>query len=273
VSFNFGRTSRVVSITSGKGGVGKTSVAVNLSIALARSGKRTLLADCDLGLANAALLLGVNPAVTIDDVIEGRLSPDEVIIEGPHDLHLLPGGSGIGSIREFDAATRQKLSNGLRPWSRMTDFVIVDTPTGASDATLEMVATADQVLLVLSSEPTAFMDAYATVKMLTLEYGVTGISVIANMVQNGAEGRILFSRFHEVVSRFLPTQLDLLGSVPADPHMREAVMHKKACVDAYPQAHASAAFSRLAATLSDRSIAASPNGSRFFGMEVRHAVR
>jgi flagellar biosynthesis protein FlhG len=263
----------VVSVTSGKGGVGKTSIAVNLSLALARSGKRTLLADCDLGLANAALLLGINPAVTIDDVIEGRLSPDEVIVEGPHDLHLLPGGSGIGSVRQFSDDVRRKISAGLRPWSRMTDFVIVDTPTGASNATLDLVATADLVLLVLSGEPTAFMDAYATVKMLTLEHGVQGISVIANMVQNDAEGRALFARFHDVVSRFLPTQLDLIGSVPADPHMRDAVMHKKACVDAYPQAHASAAFGRLAATLSDRSIAASPSGARFFGMEMRHVVR
>lgn len=270
---HFGRTARIISVTSGKGGVGKTSVAVNLAAALARIGKRVLLADYDLGMANAAILLGLNPPVTIDDVLDGRLPVEDVLIEGPDGMTVLPGGSGTGSIPEFGSDARRRLADGLRPQARTHDYFIIDTPTGASGATLETVASADAVTLVLSDEPTAFMDAYAMVKMLTLDHGVRHFRVIANLVENAAAGRTLFHRFNEVVARFLPSDLVFLGAVPTDRHMRDAVLHKRCCVDAYPASPAAIAFARIAADITATDIPISPGGQRFLGQEVMHVVR
>jgi flagellar biosynthesis protein FlhG len=270
---HFGRSARVISITSGKGGVGKTSLGVNLAMALARIGRRTLLADCDMGMANAAILLGMNPPVTIDDVIAGRLSVDEVVIEAADQLMLLPGGSGTGTVPALGSDARRLLSQGLRPYAHMAELILVDTPTGAAATTLETVAAADRVLLVLSSEPTAFMDAYATIKALTLDHGCAAISVITNMVDSDAAGRQLFARFQDVVGRFLPSRLDHVGSVPTDHHMRDAVLHKRCCVEAWPHAPASIAIARIAASLADQSIAIAPGGNRFFGQEVMHGAR
>jgi flagellar biosynthesis protein FlhG len=270
---HFARQSRIVSLTSGKGGVGKTSIAVNLAAALSGMGRRTLLADCDLGMANAAMLMGLNSPVTINDVLEGRLSVDEVVTEIEDDLFVLPGGSGTGTMPAFGSDARKRLAMGLRPFSRMTDFILVDTPTGASPAAMDSVASADTIILVLSDEPTAFMDAYATAKILTLDRQCTSFHVITNMVANEAAGRGLFGRFHDVVSRFLPASVSLLGSVPSDRHMREAVLHKKPCVLAYPHSPAATAIARIAARLADMPIAISTGGNRFLGQEVSHVVR
>ena len=273
MTMNFGRTARIISVTSGKGGVGKTSVAVNLAVALSKIGRRVLLADCDFGMANAAMLLGQNPPVTIDDVLDGRLSVDEVVSEGPDGLMLLPGGSGTGNMPEYGTAARQRLAESLRPFGRMTDYFMVDTPTGASSATLETVSAADMVMLVLSDEPTAFMDAYATIKLLTLEHGCSHFCVVANMVESEGAGRQLFARFNDVVSRFLPSELTFLGGIPMDRHMRDAVLRKRCCADAYPHSPAAMAIARIAARVSDLSISISPGGHRFLGQELPHVLR
>lgn len=270
---HFGRTARIISVTSGKGGVGKTSIAVNLSAALARMGRRILLADYDLGMANAAILLGLNSAHTIDDVLEGRLPVDAVLSEGPDGLTVLPGGSGTGSMPEFGSAARQRLAEGLRPHARTHDYFIIDTPTGASGATLETVAAADMVLLVLSDEPTAFMDAYAMVKMLTLDHGVKHFRVVANLVENETAGRTLFARFADVVARFLPADLAYLGAVPTDRHMRESVLHKRCCVDAYPASPAAVALARIATQITVLDIPKTPGGQHFLGQEAMHVLR
>jgi flagellar biosynthesis protein FlhG len=271
MTVHFPRQSRVLSFTSGKGGVGKTSLAVNLAMALSHIGRRTLLADCDLGLANAAMMLGFDSPVSIDDVLEGRLSVDEVVTEIEDDLFVLPGGSG--TTPAFGSEARNRLAMGLRPFSRMTDFILVDTPTGISPAAMEVVSAADTVVLVLSEEPTAFMDAYAATKILALDHGCRNFEVIANMVTNEAAGRNLFARFHDVVSRFLPASITLLGSIPADRHMRDAVRHKTPCVSAYPYSPAAAAIGKIAARIVGLDIALSPGGNRFLSQEVSHGVR
>lgn len=270
---HFGRQARIVSVTSGKGGVGKTSIAVNLAAALSRIGSRTLLVDCDLGLANAAILMGHDSPVTINDVLEGRLSVDEVVSEIDDHLLILPGLTGAGEMPAFDAEARNRLAHGLRPFARMTNFILVDSPTGVSRQAMEIVSAADSVVLVLSEEPTAFMDAYATAKILALDHGCMSFQIVANMVSNEGAGRDLFARFHDVVSRFLPVAISFLGSIPADRHMRDAVLHKRPCVMAYPHSPAAIAISRIAARIGDLNIPISPGGDRFLAQEVPHVVR
>lgn len=262
------RTARVITLASGKGGVGKTNIAVNLSLALSRLRRRSMLVDCDLGLANAAIMMGLQAADTLEDVVDGSLSLDEIVIDGPDAVFVIPGASGGGSTPRIDEAARRRLGDAFRPHVRSLDYVIVDTATGAAPDTLELVANSDMILLVVAPEPTAFMDAYATAKKLTLDHGATEISIVANLVDSEAAGRDLFRRFSDVAARFLKTELRFMGSIPRDEHVRAAVMRKRCCIQAFPQAPASLALGRLARTIDILDMPPAHGGARFFGMEA-----
>jgi flagellar biosynthesis protein FlhG len=266
------RSARVIAVTSGKGGVGKTNVSVNLSVALARMGKQAMLVDGDLGLANANILLGLNTTATIADVLARDCAMADVVQEGPSGLKLVPGHSGSGLNPALAASDRRRLADAFRPYAEEVDHVLVDTATGISPEALSLVAASDVILLVLSSEPTAFMDAYQLVKVLALDHGRSDISVVTNMVESETLGQQLFDHFQSVVARFLPTQLAYLGSIPRDEHVREAVLRKRCCLEAFPDSRASAAFSRLARAISDKKLPMTEGGQRFFGMEALHGA-
>jgi flagellar biosynthesis protein FlhG len=232
------RSARVISLASGKGGVGKTNIAVNLSLALSRLRRRSMVVDCDMGLANAALMMGLKANETIDDVVSGSLSLDEIVVDGPEAVFVIPGSTGGDGATSLDPAARRRLAAAFRPHARSLDYVIVDTATGNAPDTLDLVADADMVLLVISPEPTAFMDAYATAKRLTLEQGVREIAIVANMVDNEAAGRDLFRRFSDVAARFLTTEFRFI------------------------------ALGRLARTIDFLDLTPGDGGARFFGMEA-----
>lgn len=266
------RSARVIAVTSGKGGVGKTNVSVNLSVALARMGRRTMLVDGDFGLANANILLGVDPSATIADLVTSDCDIPDIVQQGPGGVFLVPGHSGTGALAELDRSSRRRLADAFRPYAAALDTVIVDTATGISPHAMGLVAASDTVLLVLSDEPTAFMDAYALVKVLTLEHDCAAVSVVTNMVADAAAGAALFRRFCDVVAKFLPADLVHLGSIPRDHHVREAVFRKRCVVDAFPDCAASMAFLGIARMLSREPAPLTPGGSIFFGMEARHGL-
>ncbi len=266
------RNARVIAVTSGKGGVGKTNVSVNLAVALARLGKQAMLVDGDVGLANANILLGLNSSATIADVLARDCAVREVVQQGPAGMMLVAGHSGRGFGNALAPAERKRLARAFRPYAEELDHVLVDTATGISDEALSLVGTSDIILLILSSEPTAFMDAYQLVKALAFDHGRKEICVVTNMVDDEASGRKLFEQFEEVVRRFLPTQLTHLGSIPRDDHVREAVLRKRACLEAFPDSRASAAFARLARTILGLSLPFTEGGERFFGMEALHGA-
>jgi flagellar biosynthesis protein FlhG len=262
------RSARVIAVTSGKGGVGKTNVSVNLSVALARMGSRAMLIDGDVGLANANILLGLNAPATIADLLARDRGMADVMQQGPAGLMLVPGHSGGGMNSALGETDRRRLAAAFRPYANEVDHVLVDTATGIGPEALDLVAASDVILLVLSAEPTAFMDAYQLVKVLALEHDRTDVSVVTNMVEDEASGRQLFEHFEEVVRRFLPTRLTYLGSIPRDEHVREAVLRKRPCLEAFPDSRASAAFSRLARAIGDEKLPARDGGDRFFGLEA-----
>ncbi len=262
-----GRRARIVVMASGKGGVGKTSIAVNMALALARTGKRTMLLDCDYGLGNAAIMLGVNAEMTIEDVMLGRVALEDAIETTGDGLLLVPGASGVVQTKELARPDRRRLADAFRPQAETLDYLLVDPPSGIQPNTMRLMAMSDRILLVLTGEPTAFMDAYATVKLLALDHGCTTVSVIANMVDSEGSGRDLFGRFHDVASRFLPSDIDYLGSLPRDEHLRMAIMHKQPCITAYPESRASTAIMRLAVALDSLDMPACAAASRFFGLE------
>lgn len=261
---------RVIAFASGKGGVGKTNIAVNLSVALARMNRRTMLMDCDFGMANAAIMLGINAGVDLERFASGYADLESIMLQGPGGLHLIPGGSA-GSLPPSRHKLRRRLALEMRQRAHALDYVIVDTPSGVSPQGVSTIADSDRILLIVSAEPTTFMDAYATLKLLTLEYGCRSVSVIANTVDDEAAGRDLFNRFSDVASRFLTSELHFLGSIPRDEHMRAAVFRKHCCLDAFPESRASAAIQRIAIALDKDRIAPAIGGDRFFALEMQDA--
>ena len=266
------RKARVIAIASGKGGVGKTVISVNLAVALSRMGRRTMLVDGDFGLANANILLGVNSETTIADILTSDCSLPDVLHQGPGGIFLVPGHTGTSLLSNLDRHAKRRMADAFRPYAGALDTVILDTPTGIGPQAMRMVAASDVVLLVLSDEPTAFMDAYALVKVLALDHGCTAVTVVTNMVANAKAGEALFRHFSDVVCKFLPTELDHLGSIPRDERVRDAVLRKRCLVEAYPDSPAGMAFLGVARTLARGTIPMTAGGARFFGLEASHGV-
>lgn len=266
------RSARVIAVTSGKGGVGKTNVSVNLAVALQRLERETMLVDCDMGLANANILLGVDGRWTISDLLGRHCELEDIVLRGPGGVRLVPGHSGTGIGSRLGQHDRSLLAHAFQPFADALDHVIVDTGSGIGSDTLDLVASSDLVLLVLSPEPTAFMDAYATVKALSVVHGCEEVAVVTNAVEGDRAGIKLFDTFAGVIGRFLDVRLSHLGSVPADPLMREAVLRKRALVDVFPSAPAARAFARLADAIAARDLPPMLAGARFFGLEAAHGA-
>jgi len=237
---------RIIAVASGKGGAGKTNVSVNLAVAFARQGGRTMLVDCDMGLANAAILLGIPSAWTIGDLLAGRCGVEDLLQRGPAGLQFLPGHSGTGSGSTLSAAERGRLLEALRPYARRYDHIVIDTGGGIEASSLALVAAADTPLIVLTPEPTSFVDAYAMVKALSVSHGSAGFEILANMVQHDVAGRALFDKFRAIVTRFIDVDLSYAGAIPADPFVREAVLRKRCVVEHFPGAPSARAFAALA---------------------------
>jgi flagellar biosynthesis protein FlhG len=233
-----GDGARVTAVTSGKGGVGKTVVSVNLAVALTRMGERAMLVDSDPLRSNAGIMLGLSPF-------------------GGESMRHRPSGLIVG---------RSAQGNGE------LDQILVDTITGLSPQTMAVLDASDRVLIVLSDEPTAFMDAYAHLKALSCAYAGGQISVVTNMVDDDRAGQRLFESFHRVVQRFNAIELTHLGSVPRDEQVRQAVFRKQSCLDAYPNSRASSAFRRIAARLAERPLAPALAARPAFAMEALHGA-
>jgi flagellar biosynthesis protein FlhG len=245
----FPTRARIIAVASGKGGAGKTNVSVNLAVAFAQAGDRTLLIDCDMGLANAAILLGLPTAWTIGDLLAGRCGIDDLLQTGPAGLQFLPGHSGTGTGSTLSAAERTRLMAALQPHLSDYDHVVIDTGGGIEASALALVASADTPLIVLTPEPTSFVDAYAVVKALNVAHGTSDFDIICNMVRHDIAARHLFDRFRSIAGRFLDVELNYVGAIPADNYVKEAVLRKRCVVETFPGAPAARAFAALARRL------------------------
>ncbi len=244
---------RVITVTSGKGGVGKSSISVNLAIQLRRRGKRVVILDADFGLANVEVMLGIRPQYNLADLMFRGKSVREIITQGPEDIGFISGGSGI---QELSNLTREQivfLTQKLYELDEITDVIIIDTGAGISDAVLEFVAASTEVLLVATPEPTSITDAYALLKTLNKKSEFvpenTVIKMIANRVGTFEEGKELFSKLSVVVSKFLNIKVEYLGAIPQDGTVSRAVMQQKPVSIAFPNSHAANAMSDLATML------------------------
>ncbi len=242
-----GKPVRVIAVTSGKGGVGKTNVSVNLGVALSAMGNRVLLMDADMGLANVDIMLGLSPKYNLSHVLDGQKTLREVIVEGPGGLKVIPAASGVKRMAELSALENAGIVHAFSELSNELDVLIVDTAAGIASSVATFCQAAQEVVVVVCDEPASLTDAYALIKVLNRDYQLNRFRVLANMAQNEQHGRKLFLKLATVTERFLDNvQLEYLGTVPYDTALKEAVQ-KQVPVTLYnPSSVSAGAFRQIA---------------------------
>ncbi|MGH8113149.1 MAG: MinD/ParA family protein [Rhodanobacteraceae bacterium] len=240
---------RVLAVTSGKGGVGKTTVAVNLALALCQRGQRVMLLDADLGLANVDVLLGLHPLLNLANVIGGDCNLEDVVIDGPAGLKIVPAASGLQDMAQLGQAQRAGLIDAFSALRSNTDILVIDTAGGISTGVTTFVQAAEDVLLVTCNEPTALADAYGLIKVMSSKYDVRRFHILTNQVRSTSDGAALFERLRATTERFLDVHLMHLGDVYHSDQIRRAIRCQRAVVDMYPDSVAAGAFRALAADL------------------------
>ncbi len=258
---------RVVAVTSGKGGVGKTNVSVNLAMAWATLGKNVLLFDADLGLANVDVLLGLHPECNISHVLDGSRTLEEVILDGPRGLKIVPASSGVRSMLDLDAMAHAGLIRAFSELTQRYDVLLVDTAAGIADDVTSFVCAAQEAIVVVCDEPASITDAYAMIKVLNRDHGQKRFRVLANMARSVREGYELFNKIARACDKFLDVSLDFMGSVPFDESLRLAVQKQRAVVDAFPSSRAALAFKKLAQKADNWPIRAETGGRVGFFVE------
>jgi flagellar biosynthesis protein FlhG len=258
---------RVVAVTGGKGGVGKTNVSVNLAVSAAEAGQKVMLFDADLGLANVDVLMGLHPKHTLSQVLKGDCSLEEAIVTGPAGVMVVPGASGLQHMAELTAAEHTGLIRAFGDLSTDLDLLIVDTAAGISDTVVSFSRASHDILIVVCDEPASITDAYAIIKLLNRDYGHTRFRVLANMVRTAQEGRELYNKMCRVTDRYLDVTLSYLGAVPFDENLRKAVKGQRPVVQAFPRSRVSQAFRNLAKKIDSWPMPTGANGQVQFFVE------
>ncbi len=238
-----------VAITSGKGGVGKTVCTVNLALNFAKQGLKVLLIDADLGLANIDVVLGLTPEHTIQDVLTGDLSLDEVAVQGPMGITVLPAASGVAELSNLDEAQRLALMDHIDRWNADFDVVLVDTGAGISPNVRFFVLAVERIMVVATPDPASVTDAYALMKVMFLNHRVTNFDLLVNQVKSREEALDVYRTLQKVLEQFLNIGLNFVGYVPQDPQLSQATRKQQAVTQLFPNAPASKAFARLSGRL------------------------
>lgn len=251
---------RVIAITSGKGGVGKTSIVGNLGYGFAKLGKKVVILDADLGLGNLDVLLGLAPKYNLSHVILGEKSIDEILVEGPGKMKILPASSGIQELTHLNKDQKIQILTQLDVLIDSVDVLFIDTAAGISSNVMDFNATAQEVVVVVSPEPTSITDAYALMKVLSLKYSGKACKLIVNMVSRPEEGREVFRQLQIVTDRFLDITIEYLGYVLFDGKVTKGVKNQKIVSELYPDTQASRCFRDISRKISSMSPLNIPKG-------------
>lgn len=245
------KTAKVITVTSGKGGVGKTNITVNLAIALSEMGKRVTILDADFGLANIDVLLGIIPKYTLVDVIYDNKNIFEVLSDGPKNIRFLSGGSGVEELLKLDKVQLEKFVANISLLDRLSDVILIDTGAGLSDNVMSFVMAADEVLLVTTPEPTSITDAYALIKMVSNRDKNKKIRVIVNRAENANEAKDILNKLSIVTSKFLELKLDPLGYILQDEMVIKAVKMQQPFALSFPKCQASKHIKEISSKIFD----------------------
>ncbi len=261
-----GRPLRTLAVTSGKGGVGKTNITVNLALCLCKMGHKVLIIDADLGLANVDVVLGLNPQYTIKDVINGEKSIEEVLVQGPGGMQILPATSGVAEMSNLTRDEKMMLLQVFDTFELDADFVFIDTAAGISDTVLYFNTAAQQRIVIATGEPTSLTDAYALIKVLHLNHQQNDFSLLVNNVADATEAKQVYRKLAAAADHFLggEVSIDYLGFLPTDKSVHNAVMQQKPVVEAFPGSEIAKAFVKMAKTIEATPAAGSDGNIKFF---------
>ena len=240
------RPVRVIAVTGGKGGTGKTNIAINLSLALAAEGQRTLLLDADLGMANVDVLLGLDAHSTLQDVLNGVCQLEDIILAGSENLLVIPAASGIRQLANVGIKECAGLVRAFSDLKKPVDTLVIDTATGISEAVTSFCSAATEVMVVVCNEPASLKDSAAQIQMLSSEYGVSRFRILASMVRTEGEGNDVFKSIQGLTSDNHDIACSYAGFIPFDEKLREAVSLHQAVVDVFPRSRAAMAIKNLA---------------------------
>ena len=258
---------RVIAVTGGKGGTGKTSIAVNLATALAQSGRKTMLLDGDLGLSNCDVLLGLTPRYTLEHVLKGERALEEIILETRSGVRVVPAASGVARMASLSLTEQNGIVQAFAGLPGALHTLIVDTAAGIGEQVLQFCQAAQQVLVVLRAEPTSFTDTYALIKVLSRDRGVRHFRVVTNLTRLPEEGQIAFRRLQRVTDRYLEVVLEYAGDIPEDLSLQKSVQAQRPVLEAFPTCAAAKAFKSLARAANQWPMPAGPSGGIEFFME------
>ncbi len=240
---------RVIAITSGKGGAGKTNLSVNLGIALAQTGQRVAILDADMGLANVDILIGVYPKFNLSHVLSGEKTLADIMMEGPSGIRIIPGASGIQKMAELSSTEQAAMIHAFSEIDQELDVLIVDTAAGISASVVNFARACQEIVVVVCDEPTSLTDAYAFIKLLNRDYKLTDFHVVCNMVKTAEQGQALFQKLIKVTDHYLDVTLRFVGSVPYDENLRKSVQKQSPVVAAFPNTKATLAIKDIAAKI------------------------
>ena len=257
-------SARVLAVTSGKGGVGKTSASVNLAIALAAQDRRVILLDADLGLANVEVFLGLNSLYNLQHVIEGERSFSQILVQAPGGIEIVPGSSGLVKIADLGPAARQNLLDGLKELQAKSDFIIIDTMAGIGRNAVSFAATADEVILVTTPEPSAMVDVYAMVKAIHGQRNSAAFRLVVNMVSSRQQAAAVTTNLTRVAQQYLGCNLTSLGYILRDPHVSQSVMQTRPFLLQFPDAPASRCVREIASHIIHREVQTQRGQGGFF---------
>lgn len=259
------RATRVFSITSGKGGVGKTAVVANTAVYLSKMGKRVLILDADLGLANIDVVFGLAPSHNLNHFFSGGMDLENIMIDGPAGLKILPAGSGVQRFTRLDSRQKMRLLEALDAMHNEFDIVLIDTEAGISENVTYFNTAAQEILVVTTPEPTAITDAYALMKLLSTQYHEKHFNLIVNFIKTEDEALDVYRKLTIVANRYLDISINYMGSIPTDKLMIDSIRQQKVIAELHPTSKTSHAFANLARMIAQEPAHLEPKGSvQFF---------
>ena len=241
---------RVLAVTSGKGGVGKTHMVGNLAIALAELGHRVVILDADVGLANIDIIFNLRPKYNISHVTSGEMSLVDVMVKTSHGVSIIPGGSGFAHLTQLTEGEKLNLLSEFETLETMVDYILIDTGAGISSNVLYFNAAADECLVIATREPTSITDSYALMKVLSQDYGIRYFKLVVNMVTSEKEAKVVYASLSGALDKFIGNVvLEYAGFIPMDAQLQKAVLNRNAIIDYAPKAPAAKALATLAASI------------------------
>ena len=239
-----------IAITSGKGGVGKTTIAVNVALSLALQNKETLLLDADLGMANAHILLGINPKFSLEDFVTGNSSLDKVITKTKNNLKFVSGGNAINNLLNLSDLERHKIIRSFNDIQKKPEYMLIDVGAGAEASSMTFLASADKVIVVITGEPTSFIDAYSLIKTSFLDYKMNNFGIIINMALSPIQAKLNFDKFQSITNKFLDVNLKYVGQIPNSQKVKNSIISRTALVSSKSNNLETKAFNEISSKLS-----------------------